>query len=101
LSYRWVYISLRHSDRHNHYCKTNFILDAVVGAIVYSLGWSGHSIFLNLLPLEDYFLWGLRTHKPEPLAVRIAEFADEDECIITCSFTGDGRLLILTENGFM
>jgi hypothetical protein len=43
----------------------HFILDAVAGAIVCSLAWAGNEILLNLLPLEDYFLWLLRIHKPE------------------------------------
>ena len=42
----------------------HFILDAVAGAIVCGIGWNANSILLNLLPLEDYFLWCLRMHKP-------------------------------------
>lgn len=42
----------------------HFVLDAVAGAIVCVLGWKGNRILLNLLPLEDYFLWCLRIHKP-------------------------------------
>lgn len=44
----------------------HFILDAVAGAIVCGLGWWGNPILLNLLPLEDYFLFALRIHKPDP-----------------------------------
>lgn len=44
----------------------HFILDAVAGAIVCSLGWKFNGVLLNLLPLEDYFLWVVRIHKPEP-----------------------------------
>ncbi|KAF7716791.1 Integral membrane protein [Penicillium ucsense] len=44
----------------------HFILDAVAGALVCALGWNFNSILLNLLPFEDYFLWLVRIHKPEP-----------------------------------
>ncbi|KAL3475388.1 hypothetical protein BJX99DRAFT_160220 [Aspergillus californicus] len=44
----------------------HFILDAVAGALVCTLGWRFNGILLNLIPLEDYFLWVLRIHKPEP-----------------------------------
>ena len=44
----------------------HFILDAVAGAIVCALGWWANPILLNLLPLEDYFLYAVRIHKPEP-----------------------------------
>lgn len=44
----------------------HFILDAIAGALVCALGWSCNQLLLNLLPLEDYFLWILRIHKPEP-----------------------------------
>jgi hypothetical protein len=43
----------------------HFILDAVAGAIVCSLAWMGNQVLLNLLPLEDVFLWCIRTHFPE------------------------------------
>jgi PAP2 superfamily protein len=43
----------------------HFILDAVAGAIVCGLGWQCNTALLNLLPLEDYFLWMVRIHKPE------------------------------------
>ena len=42
----------------------HFILDAVAGAMVCGLGWAGNRLLLNLLFLEDYFLWCLRIHKP-------------------------------------
>lgn len=42
----------------------HFILDAVAGAVVCGIGWNANSVLLNLLPLEDYFLWCLRMHKP-------------------------------------
>lgn len=44
----------------------HFVLDALAGALVCALGWTCNGILLNLLPLEDYFLWILRIHKPEP-----------------------------------
>ncbi|KAJ6006594.1 hypothetical protein N7451_004538 [Penicillium sp. IBT 35674x] len=44
----------------------HFILDAVAGALVCGLGWRFNAGLLNLLPLEDYFLWLVRIHKPEP-----------------------------------
>jgi hypothetical protein len=42
----------------------HFILDAVAGALVCGIGWKINPVLLNLLPLEDWFLWGLRIHKP-------------------------------------
>ncbi|KAH6655034.1 integral membrane protein [Truncatella angustata] len=42
----------------------HFILDAVAGSCVCALGWWGNRFLLNLLPVEDYFLWCLRLHKP-------------------------------------
>lgn len=55
----------------------HFILDAVVGALVCALGWRFNDILLNLLPLEDYFLWVIRTQKPEPITVDTLE--DDDD----------------------
>ena len=42
----------------------HFILDAVAGAMVCAIGWTGNRLLLNLLFFEDYFLWCLRIHKP-------------------------------------
>jgi PAP2 superfamily len=42
----------------------HFVLDAVAGACVCVLGWKANSVLLNLLPVEDYFLWMLRLCKP-------------------------------------
>ncbi|KAF1943752.1 integral membrane protein [Clathrospora elynae] len=53
----------------------HFILDAVAGACVCGLAWTGNRILLNLLPLEDYFLWLVRIHKPE----RQVRYFDGDE----------------------
>lgn len=46
----------------------HFILDAVAGAVVCAVGWWCNSVLLNLLPLEDYFLWVVRIHKPETVS---------------------------------
>ncbi|KAL8782847.1 MAG: hypothetical protein Q9195_009554 [Heterodermia aff. obscurata] len=43
----------------------HFILDVVAGALVCGLAWVSNRLLLNLLPLEDCFLWLLRIHKPE------------------------------------
>ena len=42
----------------------HFILDAVAGACVCPLAWAANRALLNLLPLEAYFLWCVRIHKP-------------------------------------
>lgn len=42
----------------------HFLLDAVAGAMVCGLGWAGNRLLLNLLFIEDYFLWCLKIHKP-------------------------------------
>lgn len=42
----------------------HFILDAVAGACVCAAAWKWNHILLNLLPIEDYFLWCVRIHKP-------------------------------------
>ncbi len=47
----------------------HFILDAVAGAVVCCVGWNINSVLLNLLPLEDWFLWTLRIHKPVQIPV--------------------------------
>ncbi|KAF3391520.1 hypothetical protein F1880_007624 [Penicillium rolfsii] len=61
----------------------HFILDAMAGALVCALGWWSNGVLLNLLPLEDYFLWLVRIHKPEPASIDIIdklsdEWASED-----------------------
>ncbi|GFF57243.1 hypothetical protein CNMCM6936_004429 [Aspergillus lentulus] len=57
----------------------HFILDAVAGTVVCVLGWRFNGILLNLLPLEDYFLWLVRIHKPEPTAMDGVDYWDDDE----------------------
>lgn len=42
----------------------HFVLDAVAGAIVCGIAWNLNGVLLNLLVLEDYFLWVVRIHKP-------------------------------------
>jgi hypothetical protein len=42
----------------------HFILDAVAGAMVCAVGWKSNAVLLNLLALEDWFLWAVRIHKP-------------------------------------
>ncbi|KKK16236.1 hypothetical protein ARAM_001787 [Aspergillus rambellii] len=44
----------------------HFILDAIAGAVVCTVGWKFNGILLNLIPVEDYFLWLVRIHKPDP-----------------------------------
>jgi len=50
----------------------HFILDAVAGAVVCAIAWNANGVLLNLVPVEDWFLWGLRLHIPE-ITVRGAE----------------------------
>ncbi|EED16098.1 integral membrane protein [Talaromyces stipitatus ATCC 10500] len=57
----------------------HFILDAVAGTLVCFFGWWANSILLNLLPLEDYFLWALRMHKPERQVMDVYEDTDEQD----------------------
>jgi hypothetical protein len=42
----------------------HFILDAVAGSIVCLVGWNCNGVLLNLLVVEDWFLWCLGIHKP-------------------------------------
>lgn len=49
----------------------HFILDAIAGALVCALGWYSNGVLLNLLPVEDYFLWLVRIQKPESSAINI------------------------------
>lgn len=51
----------------------HFILDAIAGAVVCVLGWYSNRALLNLLPVEDYFLWLVRIHKPDPSAISIVD----------------------------
>ncbi|OJD30655.1 uncharacterized protein BKCO1_5700043 [Diplodia corticola] len=57
----------------------HFILDAVAGAIVCGLAWTGNGVLLNLMPLEDWFLWCVRIHKPESKTVKWMEGGEDDE----------------------
>lgn len=56
----------------------HFVLDAVAGAIVCGLAWTGNRVLLNLLPLEDYFLLLVRIHKPERRVVGYDGEEDDD-----------------------
>jgi hypothetical protein len=51
----------------------HFVLDAVSGAVVCAFGWWGNAVPLNFLPVEDYFLWILRIHKPANKVVNALE----------------------------
>ena len=59
----------------------HFILDAVAGAAICALGWQVNGVLLNLLPLEDWFLWCLRMHKPatEPAEALESDVLDYEE----------------------
>lgn len=57
----------------------HFILDAIAGALVCALAWRFNGVLLNLLPVEDCFLWLIRTHKPEPSLVKIVNTPDDWE----------------------
>ena len=56
----------------------HFILDAVAGAIVCGLAWTGNRVLLNLLIVEDWFLWCLRIHKPEAAVLEVPEGEGDD-----------------------
>lgn len=49
----------------------HFIVDAIAGALVCAFGWWSNEVLLNLLPVEDYFLWLVRIHEPEPASINI------------------------------
>jgi hypothetical protein len=55
----------------------HFILDAVAGSVVCGIAWWGNDVLLNLLALEDWFLWVVRIHKPELVAVDLDEEYDD------------------------
>lgn len=42
----------------------HFILDAIAGAMVCVMAWQFNRALLNLLPVEDCFLWLVQIHKP-------------------------------------
>lgn len=56
----------------------HFILDAVAGAAICAIGWRTNGILLNLLPVEDWFLWCLRMHKPTMEPVEVLDFSFPD-----------------------
>jgi len=49
----------------------HFILDAVAGSMVCGVAWWGNDVLLNLLVIEDWFLWVVRIHKPEVAVVYV------------------------------
>ncbi|RDW87516.1 hypothetical protein BP5796_03210 [Coleophoma crateriformis] len=51
----------------------HFILDAVAGACVCGVAWWGNDVLLNLLALEDWFLWVVRIHKPRYVGMDVKE----------------------------
>ncbi|KAL6709131.1 hypothetical protein ACN47E_001947 [Coniothyrium glycines] len=55
----------------------HFVLDAVAGATVCGMAWNGNRILLNLEPVEDYFLWLVRIHKPERKTAGLPSFDEE------------------------
>ncbi|CAI6299869.1 unnamed protein product [Periconia digitata] len=57
----------------------HFVLDAVAGAIVCATAWNGNRMLLNLLPVEDYFLWCVRIHKPERRTRFVDAHGDEEK----------------------
>lgn len=54
----------------------HFILDAVAGSLVCAAAWYGNDFLLNLLVLEDWFLWIVRIHKPESIDIGAEEEND-------------------------
>lgn len=56
----------------------HFIVDAIAGALVCALGWWSNGVLLNLLPVEEYFLWLVRIHKPEPAPINIFDKLSDD-----------------------
>ena len=59
----------------------HFILDAVAGSMICAAAWYGNDVLLNLLVLEDWFLYVVRIHKPESIIVEEEE--EEDERVST------------------
>jgi hypothetical protein len=55
----------------------HFILDAVAEALVCAVGWKSNRILLNLLPLEDYFLWLVRIHKSVQQPIQTYDFVEK------------------------
>jgi hypothetical protein len=56
----------------------HFILDAVAGSMVCGAAWWGNDVLLNLLMLEDWFLWVVRIHKPEREVLDVVEEGSGD-----------------------
>lgn len=60
----------------------HFILDAVAGAAVCGIAWRSERALLNLLPLEDWFLWCLRMHKPDIEGAEDGYMYDENKALL-------------------
>jgi hypothetical protein len=72
----------------------HFVLDAVAGSMVCGVAWTGNKVLLNLLPLEDYFLWLVRIHKPERRVVFEDGLEDDDTWKRERSgYTGKGAII--------
>jgi len=70
----------------------HFILDAVAGSMVCGIAWTGNRVLLNLLPLEDYFLWLVRIHKPERRVIGY-DGEEEDDDVWGRGVTGKGTVV--------
>ena len=47
----------------------HFILFVAAGAAICGVAWVSNRLLRNLLPIEDYALWVVRTHMPEKQTV--------------------------------
>jgi hypothetical protein len=56
----------------------HFFLDAVAGAVVCALAWMWNGALLNLLPVEDCFLWLVGIDKPRRRCVVAIEEGEGD-----------------------
>jgi len=60
----------------------HFILDAVAGSMVCGVAWWGNDVLLNLLVIEDWFLWVVRVYKPESAIVEFEETEGDRKGIV-------------------
>lgn len=56
----------------------HFILDAVAGSLVCGIAWFGNDVLLNLLVVEDWFLWMVGVSRPESV---VSEFEDDERVV--------------------
>ena len=47
--------------------------------MVCGVAWRGNGVLLNLLPVEDWFLWCVRIHKPEVGGEEGEDGEDDDD----------------------